>query len=48
MKDEHLIPDLIKQIVTAMNTGRPTEKFYAEARLRAIIEYINKSLPKAK
>jgi len=44
MKDEHLIPEVIKNIAATAKTAKGNEKFMAEARLRAIIEYCQKVL----
>lgn len=41
---EHLIPDLIKDLANKYRVARNNEKFMLEARLRAISEYIEKTL----
>lgn len=43
-QQEHLVPDLIKDLVAKHKAARNNEQFMYEARLRAIIEYIEKSL----
>lgn len=48
MTDEHLVPEVIKNIGQSFNPNNKTtnsnEKFQAEARLSAIIKYCEKAL----
>ena len=44
MKDEHLVPELVKNIGEAALKKTGNEKFMAEARIRTIAEYCQKVL----
>lgn len=46
MKDDHLVPEIVKNLVANYNNSTDNQKFFAEARLRAIIKYCQKVLPK--
>lgn len=46
IKDEHLIPIVVLDLIKQMELGSKTEKFYTEGRLRAIVNACQVALDK--